>query len=118
MTKTLTNNREESILARTIAPEDLVRGDYVAVRDEIYQVPSYCWHHDAHVLPPQEPVRLQFHGEDRGLPLKVKAICLPFLLVKRPSGVHQTLDVRRCELLRLNRQYGRKAFKKLRKRHG
>ena len=40
------------------------------------------------------------HTDDCGLPLKVKAICLPFVFVKKPCGKHRTLDFRQQRLVR------------------
>ena len=106
----------KSSLARSVAAEDLRRGDIVAILDEIYELPSFLWSCDTHLLPPQEPVRMKWRTTDNGRPLKVKAICLPFLLVKAPCGKAETLDVRKCQLVRLNRNYAKRVWKKLRKR--
>ncbi len=53
--------------------------------------------------------------EDR-VPLKIKAICLPFVFVKSPSGRFQTIDVRLAKLVRLERDYAQSVWKALKLR--
>jgi hypothetical protein len=43
----------------------------------------------------------------------VTGICLPFVLVKSPRGRHATLDLRRHVLARLDENYAREAFRRL-----
>ena len=105
----------ESFVARSLAPEDLRLGDYVTVLAEIVEWPSFYWHCDAQVWPPQEPVRLQRYSDDGGTPLKIKAICLPFVFVKKPCGGHLTLDIRQHRLVRLPLAYARPVWKTLSK---
>ena len=102
-------------LSKSLAAEDVRCGDFVSILYEILEVPSYLWTCDAHLLPPDEPVRLQWRTGDCGTPLKVKAICLPFVFVKKPCGEHRTLDVRQHHLVRLSNQYARTAWKTLSK---
>ncbi len=104
---------ENSSTAAMVAPEDLRRGDYIAVLSEIVELPSFLW---SETLPGGrgELVRLRrLPTEDRA-PLKVKAICLPFIFVKLPSGQFETIDVRLVNLVRLERGYARTAWKNLR----
>lgn len=97
-------------LAKTLAPEEIARGDYVAVLWEVTEWPSWFWCDDA-LQPREEPVRICHlpHGEPQ--PLRVRAACLPLVLVKTPAGDQQTLDVRKCRLARLDRDYGRQAWR-------
>ena len=101
------------MLAKIAAAEDLCADDYVAVLNEVIEFPSYLWDCDSFVLPPQEPVRVQRQAPDNGLPLRIVDVCLPFVFVKRPCGQHQTLDVRRCQLVRLSRGYAKRVWKTL-----
>ena len=105
----------ESFVARSLAPEDLRRGDYVTVISEIVEWPSFYWHCDSQVWPPQEPIRLRRYSEEGGTPLKIKAICLPFVFVKKPCGGHLTLDIRQHRLVRLPLPYARTVWKALTK---
>ncbi len=105
----------ESFVARSLAAEDLRRGDYVTVIAEIVEWPSYYWDCDPQVWPPHEPIRLQRYSDEGGTPLKIKAICLPFVFVKKPCGSHQSLDIRQHRLVRLPLAYARAVWKALSK---
>lgn len=102
-------------LAASVAPEDLQRGDYVAVAAEIHELPSFFWCCDAPGISPEDVVRIQTLPSEAGVPLRIKAICLPFVFVKTPAGDAQPLDVRQVHFVRLRRHYARTAWKALRK---
>jgi hypothetical protein len=97
--------------AKPLAPEDICRGDFVAVLDETHEFPSFWWSADAALLPPDVPVRMRLVPRDECRPLKVKSVCLPYVLVKQPSGSDRTLDLRTCRLARLDRRHARLAWK-------
>jgi hypothetical protein len=101
----------ETYVSKSLAAEDLKCGDFVAVLQEIVECPSFLWSCDPQLLPPGELVRLICRGSEGGTPLKVKAICLPFVFVKRPCGSHATLDVRQHRLVRLSDNYARAVWK-------
>jgi len=113
--KELADNKDEACVARSLAAEDLRCGDFVAILHETVEWPSFFWSCDAQLLPPSEPIRIVYRPTEGGMPLKVKAICLPFVFVKHPSDQYQTLDVRRHQLVRLTRSYARVAWKALSK---
>jgi hypothetical protein len=114
---TLKRMNQESKLAKTLAGEDLRCGDVVAILDVILEFPSFLWREDTHVLPPHEPVCVRWRSAHGGEPLKVKAICLPYVLVKTPRGRCETLDLRQCRLVRLGRGYAKKAWKEFCRAH-
>ncbi|MGD9646313.1 MAG: hypothetical protein AB7U73_11430 [Pirellulales bacterium] len=99
-----------SSVAASVAPEDLRRGDFVAILSEIIELPSFFWDE---TLPGDrdELVRVQRLPTDNRVPLKVKAICLPFVFVKSPSGRYQTIDVRLARLVRLKKRYAKTVWK-------
>jgi hypothetical protein len=102
-------------VAKPLAPEDIRRGDYLAVLDEVYEYPSFYWDSDATLFPPHELIRLRFLPREESPPLKVVSVCLPFVLTREPNGTHHTLDLRRLRVARLSRRFAtraRKAFKK------
>lgn len=110
--KTPLQEKDCSSMAAMVAPEDLRRGDFIAVLSEIIELPSYFW---TETMPAgrSELVRIRrLPTEDRA-PLKVKAICLPFVFVKLPSGQFQTIDVRLASLARLEKGYARAVWKSL-----
>jgi hypothetical protein len=102
----------ESHVSRSLAAEDLRCGDFVAILHEITEWPSFFWCcADPQLLPPEELVRLVTRSSDAGTPLKVKAISLPFVFVRKPCGGHLTLDVRQHRLVRLSAEYARAVWK-------
>lgn len=111
--KTRTATNCETYVGRTVAPEDVRCGDFVSILNEVVEYPSFLWWCDPQLLAPNEPVRVKWRAPDEGTPLKVKAICLPFLFVKAPSGQHRTLDLRQCQLVRLREDYAQMVWKTL-----
>jgi len=109
-TQTIPN---EVTLARLVAAEDLSCGDFVAVLNEIVEFPSFLWQCDSQTTPLDEPVRILWRSSDNGLPLRVKELCLPFVFVTRPVGRHLSLDIRQCQLVRLDRRYAKRVWKAL-----
>jgi hypothetical protein len=101
-------------LAATVAAEDLCVGDVVTILNETHEYPSFLWCSDSQMVPANEPVRIQWRSPDAGVPFKVKAVCLPFVLLRAPFGQHRTVDLRKCQLVRLSREYAKRAFKALR----
>ena len=102
-------------VAAIVAGEDLRVGDDVAILNETLEVPSCLWTCDAAVLPPHELVRLQYASRDPGVPLRVVALCLPFVFLETPQEQHKTVDLRLVQLVRLSPPYVRavrKAHKK------
>ena len=107
----------DSQLAKSLAAEDIHCGDIVAVLDMVYEFPSFLWNSEPHLLAPEEPVCVRLRADHTGKPLKVKAICLPYVLVKAPSGRYSTIDMRRCRVVRLSKGYAATAWKQLRRVH-
>src|SRR5438105_4293111 len=68
-------------LAASVAPEDLRCGDSVAILSLTREYPSFFWCSDAAMMANNEPVRVSYMWPDGGVPLKIKAICLPFVFV-------------------------------------
>ena len=105
---------DKTSLAASVAPEDLRCGDFVAVLNEILECPSFFWC-DLVGSAPDQLVRLRTCASEGGTPLKIKAICLPFVFLKSPDGFSQTVDVRQVELVRLNKRYAKIVWKEHRK---
>lgn len=102
-------NRKKTSLASLLAPEDIRRGHYVAVLNEIEQWVPYC-------CPSGNPeaVSVRIIPTDETEPLQVFEICLPFVTVRKADGSLLTLDVRRHELARLDEGYARRVIRRLR----
>jgi hypothetical protein len=102
-------------VAKPLAPEDVRPGDYVALLHEIFELPSYWWCTDSALHPRDELVRIRLVPTQESLPLRVKSICLPFVLAKKPTGEKRILDLRRCRLARLDKRYAATAWKAYKK---
>jgi len=86
-------------------------GDFVSLLHVYYDVPSFFWCDDEFGSDRAKLVRLCYLPDAGGVPLKVKAVCLPFVLVKHPAGGKRTLDVRKVRLARLDKKYAAAAWK-------
>jgi len=97
-------------MAKVLAPEDVRAGDYVALLQVVEEIWSFFWCGGIG-MSRDEPVRVPFIPENGGVPLRVCSVCLPFILVKAPTGDFRYLDVRQHRLARLNRAHARAAWK-------
>ncbi len=73
-------------LATTLAPEDIRTGAYVAIARLCVEYPSFLWCDGVPSLAADEPVRIEWLPPSGGMPLRVEAVCLPFVLVRSPDG--------------------------------
>jgi hypothetical protein len=108
-------------LAQSLAPDDIRPGDHVAVLHEVWEYPSWFWCDDSALADRAEVVRVCYTPREDAAPLAVRAVCLPFVLVREPCGRERTLDVRRCRLARLDSSFATAAaaaFRKAAKRRG
>jgi hypothetical protein len=112
-----THAAAEATLAKSLAPEDIRVGDFVTPLHMIAEVPSYYWFSECWNLPADQPVRIRFTCGSDGMPLKVKSICLPFVLLKQATGSQITLDLRKCQLARLDRRYAKRVWKACKNQH-
>jgi hypothetical protein len=102
-----------------VAGDDLAVGEYVAILSEVREYLSIFWDDRSGCgLSPQETVRVPFTPTSAGEPLKIEAICLPFVFVKAPCGDHRSLDIRMVRLVRLDSAYAKYVLKKSKKRTG
>ena len=114
--KTEFTSRIEPTAAATVAGEDIACGDYVSLLNETVDFPSFLWDSCGATLSPHELVRLRVIPAKAGHPLKVFAICLPFVYAKTPRGEMATLDTWRAQLVRLNRKCAKVIWKELQSR--
>jgi hypothetical protein len=99
-------------ISKTVAPEDVSAGDYVMLMHVVWELPSFLWGSDEVMHSREELVRLSFMPpKEDCLPLKVEAVCLPFVQVVHPSGHPQMLDLRRVRLAWLTRSFGKHSWK-------
>lgn len=110
-----TNQERELTLMRPLAPEDIRRGTHVAV---LYYVLEYLPFWCDESWQPLKVRRVEvLPGPDAGTPLRVREVCLPYILVEHPDGKHRTIDVRRYRLGLLSERFAEKAFKRLAAAH-
>ena len=101
--------KDEKTISKALPPEDIRPGDYVSVTHVLGEfLPCFSempWQPVELIRVMMLPWQVQ--------PMKVVEVCLPFVLVRKVSGKHETLDVRRYRLARVSKDFGRKAFKRL-----
>jgi hypothetical protein len=114
--KNQSTSQIEPTAAATVAGEDLACGDYVSLLSETVDFPSFFWDCCGAGLSPHELVRLRTIPANAGHPLKVIAICLPFVYAKTPGGDVATVDTRQAQLVRLHRKCAKVIWKELRSR--
>lgn len=71
------------------------------------------WDAGQGLLPIHELVRLRIIPSDAGVPLKVFAVCLPFIYAKNTAGELKTLDMRRQQIVRLDRACAKEVWDEL-----
>jgi hypothetical protein len=104
----------DTLIAASVAPEDLQRGNFVAILNEVFEFPSFMW---CDCMPGERDqlVRLRCLPTHAGVPLRIKSLCLPFVFVKSPYGYYQSMDVRKVQLVRLEDCYAKCVWKTLRR---
>lgn len=100
---------------RTLAPEDIGVGDFVALSSIVYQFPSYLWSADCHLLPPSKPVRIEFLPLEPGVIWQVKAVCIPFVYGRSFDDASKILDVRQCKLVRISDDFSECVWNRMKK---
>lgn len=115
--KTKSTAAPQASLAATVAGDDLEVGQYVAVLSEIREYLPMFWDDSAGSgLSPHETVRIPFTPANAGEPLRIEAICIPFVFVRTPGGDHRSLDIRSLRLARLDAGYAKFVLKKSKKK--
>lgn len=104
---------DDAQLAACVAPEDIHCGDYLVILSRTEEYPSFFWCCDTTSMQPHETVRVRFNDRG-GVPLKVKAVCLPFVLVEMPNKKPLSLDVRVYQCAKLGRSYAKTAVQAFR----
>ncbi len=115
--KTQSLEKDDVTVAATVAPEDLTEGDDIAILNYVVEFATYHWHGYAFESNADlsQLVHIKYTNND-GLPLKVRAICLPYLLVESIDKTHRTIDVRLNQLVRVSKDYASAVRKELGKK--
>ncbi len=106
----------EMTLVKTLAPEDICRGNYVTILTKVCEYPSYFWNGSSQYIEASDVVSIRYRPPETGEPMKVIDICLPFLFVKPLKGKPQTLDVRACQLAKMSDRYVKNVRKSINKK--
>lgn len=101
-------------VTRPLAPEDLEAGQFVAVLQRFKEFIWPCAAFD--VSGAVRTIRYRELPEETDTPLKIVEVCLPFVLVRKPDGSHLSIDTRQVQLTRVSDRFGRKCFKRLRRK--
>lgn len=113
--KSQTETKGDTTVAARVAGEDIQPGDFVAVLYEVAEYPSFLWCCSAVSLEEREPVRVRYLPRNAGEPLRVMAVCLPFVYVQNVKGNVAGIDIRQHELVRLDPKVGRRLWRQLTK---
>jgi len=100
----VTASAQEMILARSLAPEDMLQGHYVMVlQDQQQFLIGKC-------SPVGDPeymtVEIRMRPDETALPGKVVEVCLPFVVVENHEGKTSILDIRSKQLARVSESFG------------
>jgi hypothetical protein len=106
--------------ASSLAPEDLRPRMYVAILREKHDHTCEVEWSDQ-FMSGRKSVRYRCvdipdPGENQ--PVLVEAVCVPFVLVRDPTGKSRTLDLRRIDLMLLKKSFGEFAFARLKPKEG
>jgi hypothetical protein len=109
---TIVEPMDELRTSRSVAPEDIRRGDYIAILQQVCEyVPLFV---EGGPEDGDLPRRILMLPKKGGLPLRVIEVCLPFLLVEQVDGTHATYDARGSRFARLTEEYARVAIRRIR----
>ena len=101
-------------LARSVAPEDLARDDFVCTLFEVSEFVSLAVLLGESWQDPK-PIRVAHYPSETGTPRRVIEICLPFVLLRDWQGKHELVDVRKVKLARVPQRFGRLVVKRLKR---
>lgn len=113
--KTTSTTHNETTVAATVAGEDIACGDFVALLNVVYEFPSFLCDGASASLQPGDLIRVRMIPANAGVPYRVMAICLPFVYAEDVAGAPQVMDLRREQIVRLNRQCGKSLWKTLKR---
>lgn len=103
----------QTTVVTRLAGEDIQPGDFITVSSEVVEVPSYFWCCDSSALAKDELVRLRYIPRESGEPYKVITVCLPFVYAKSSKGAMATFDIRKHQLVKLEKVTGKKIWKRM-----
>ena len=100
---------QEITAIKRLAPEDIAPGLFIAVTAIVHEVVP-PWLIGAVPGDPAPVFRIPCIGCADGDPLRVLAVCIPFVMAEDAKGNVQTLDTRQHTLARLDEMYALELF--------
>lgn len=103
----MSKRMEKIRTVRPFCPEDVRAGDFVMVMRESFDL---VW---PGCFPGEGSLRVErvsLVPNETGMPVRVEAVCVPFVLVRDARGRRSMIDTRRVELARVSGRFGRAAF--------
>lgn len=97
-----------TLTRRIRSPEDIRIGDYVVKTHRRYQLVP-CSVERPMSGEAIEPVILYGWPFDSGEPMKVLAVCLPFVMTESAEGLREAIDTRQDVLMRVSKTYAKAA---------
>jgi hypothetical protein len=98
-------------LAQCVAGEDLELGEFISILTTTTEFLSHLWDRCDRTLAPEDVVRVRYIPHRAGHPLKIVAICLPFVYVQDVNKKVEVLDLRLTQVVRLNRDCAKEVWK-------
>ena len=97
-----------TLTRRIRSPEDIQIGDYVVRTHRRYQLVP-CNVERSVTGEAIEPIILYAWPYDAGEPLKVRAVCLPFVMTENQYGSREAVDTRQDVLMKVSKAYAKAA---------
>lgn len=95
---------------RRFVVDDLRRGSYIVILHEVVEIPGWLIGGPRWDAEPSGMLRLEW-TQSEGIPLKVRDVCLPYLLTREWHGKPRMVDTRMVHLGIVNPRYAQKVWK-------
>ncbi len=100
---------QEITITRRLAPEDILPGMFIAIAAHTREIfPHWLIGSTPNHVP--DVVRISVRGCVDGTPLRVVAVCLPFVMTENAKGAIETLDVRQHTLVTIDEMFALEVF--------
>lgn len=100
---------QEITAIKRLAPEDIAPGLFIAITGKYDEVMPY-WLFDSVPARGVEYLRVPSIDCADGEPLRILAVCLPFVLTEEADGRTRTLDIRQHMLASVDEMYALELF--------
>ncbi len=94
-------------VVRQVRADDVCVGDYVVVMHESYDFVSMSCFSDTDSMKVERVTVLPNQTKS---PVRIEAVCVPFLMVKAVGGKRTMVDMRRVQLAQVSGRFGQAVF--------